>query len=65
MAIFDGKQEIVIFLIDNGADVNMVEGQNFPPITIAIYREYIDILENLIEKGGNLDATINSSSNWT
>ena len=42
-AIFEGKEQIVTFLIENGADVNMVDGQDCAPITMAIFRENIEI----------------------
>ena len=50
-AILEGKEGIVTFLIENGADVNMVDGQDCTPVTLAIFRENIEILKTLLQKG--------------
>jgi hypothetical protein len=54
-AVIKGNEEIGLFLIDNGADVDAVNGSGSTPLMIAIDRSRTGIARLLIEKGADID----------
>ena len=50
-AIINNKLEIVRLLVENGADVNMVDGKQRIPLVEALDKGKIDILQILLQRG--------------
>jgi cytochrome c2 len=50
-----GDTETLVQLLDDGADVN--EPNIMPPLQIAAFNGHVEVLELLIERGADLDAT--------
>ncbi|XP_054897382.1 protein phosphatase 1 regulatory subunit 12C isoform X1 [Poeciliopsis prolifica] len=55
-ACIDGSIEIVIFLLEHGADVNQVDSEGWTPLHVASSCGYPDIVEFLLQKGASLTA---------
>lgn len=53
-AAFNGHEEIVLFLLDNGADLNVVDKQGFYPLQLAVSKEHRTICKTLIEHGADV-----------
>ena len=60
-AIFDNKIEIMMLLIEHGADVDMVDGKHWTPLNMAIEVENLKILEILLQNGAHVNMKRNKS----
>jgi ankyrin repeat protein len=49
-AVFSGSIQIVKYLINNGADYNLVDEKNLSPVDYAIDEENIEIIKYFLEK---------------
>ncbi|QTF08164.1 ankyrin repeat domain-containing protein [Brenneria izadpanahii] len=52
LASMVGNKEIVIFLLEKGADVNATDGEGYSPLVRAKANHHQDIVEILIKNGG-------------
>ena len=60
LAIVEGKIEIITLLIQNGADVNLIDHLGWTPLCWSITKDKFKIVEILIANGANpnmLDAS--------
>lgn len=55
-AVQDGDLEKVVELIENGANVNAMANDDWTPLLIALDQEYMDIAEELINAGADVNA---------
>lgn len=60
LASKEGNLEGVIFLLAQGADVNVKDQENATPLMRSVSRNYIDIVKILLEKG----ADVNAENDW-
>ena len=61
MAISKDKKEIMAFLIENGADVNLADGQGWhPPISKTIDEGNIGIIKILFQNGAKRSQSVSS-----
>ncbi|ORX77664.1 ankyrin [Anaeromyces robustus] len=54
-AIQRDNRQIVEFLVENGADVNMKIWDNYTPLGVAIFNRKLDLVQYLIEHGANIN----------
>jgi ankyrin repeat protein len=54
-AIIYDKPDIVKVLLDNGADINLLDNINMPPLNTAINEKNTEIANILIERGANVN----------
>lgn len=48
-----GNVEMVQLLLDNGADVNILDGDKQSPLTYALICEHMEVIKMLLEHGGD------------
>jgi len=61
IAIFVSNIEMLTLLLDNGADIDIRDGNGNPPIHLAVQMDDIQAMNLLIEKGANINATESGS----
>ena len=49
------RKQIIMLLVDEGADVNKLDFHNYSPLHYAVIWGWVDIVEFLIEKGANIE----------
>lgn len=55
IAAYEGFSDIVVMLLDAGADPNVVERQFLTPLRAAVHQGHIGVVKNLIEGGAQMD----------
>ena len=63
LAVWANQSDIVKWLLDNGADINVLDGMNWTPLMIASYLGHTDIVKILKKKGANTD--LKENHGWT
>ncbi len=53
LAALNGNKDIVEFLIDNGADINLGDNENSPPIVNAAIAPHFDIVKLMLDRGAS------------
>jgi Ankyrin repeats (3 copies) len=51
-----GRDEVVVFLIQKGADVNAADGYGYTPLHLAAEGGHLDVVKRLVRAGAKLDA---------
>lgn len=62
-AAFNGNEEIVQLLLDNGADPNLADNQRFVPLQLAVSKSKTNICKILIQHGA--DVTVKTQQDGT
>lgn len=52
-----GRDDVVAFLIEKGADLNVVDSYGYTPLHLAATGGYLGIVKQLVKAGANVDAT--------
>ena len=55
---YGGHKEIVQFLLDNGADINIRDEKGTTPLMNAVIGERIEVVKLLLERGANPNLTV-------
>ncbi|MDD4352643.1 MAG: ankyrin repeat domain-containing protein, partial [Candidatus Gracilibacteria bacterium] len=56
-SVFNGKQDVVVFLISIGADVNVASRiTGWTPLHVAADKGYLEVVETLVSAGANVNA---------
>jgi ankyrin repeat protein len=53
LAAFEGKQDVVVFLLDRGIDPNIQANDGITPLIAACRKGHLNIAKTLISKGAN------------
>ncbi|KAK6507850.1 hypothetical protein TWF481_006272 [Arthrobotrys musiformis] len=61
-AVFSGKAEMVEYLIDKGANVDVRDIDGWSPIMVAAQMGYCNIIKTLLDKGANIDSEAQSGA---
>ena len=56
------KVEIIMYLIDNGANINAIDNKGCTALMRAAYGGYRDLVNYLLEKGADKEITDNEGS---
>lgn len=54
-ACYDGRMQIVRFLVENGADLEIANRHGHTSLMIACYRGHIQIVKYLLERGASVN----------
>ena len=56
-AVYDGRIDVIRFLLENGADVNIRDKRDCTPLHQAVRAGTVELIDLLVENGADLEAT--------
>lgn len=63
VALFDGKEEVALFLIKKGADVHFADNSGYQPLHWAAFQGYAAVIGEIVGRGGIVNVTTHYA--WT
>jgi uncharacterized protein len=55
VALFEGREEIALFLIRKGADIDFADRSGYRPIHWAAFQGYANVIHEIVEREGNVN----------
>ncbi len=63
VALFEGREEVALFLIKKGADVNFSDRSGYRPVHWAAFKGYTTVIDEIVARGGDVNAE--TDYGWT
>ena len=63
VAAYDGKNDIVKYLAEQGADINILSDSAITAFEASAYKGHIDVMQTLLDFGANIDGTYEKGGN--
>ena len=59
VALFEGREDVALFLIDKGANVNFIDSSGYRPVHWAAFKGYTNVIDEIVARGGNVNVATN------
>lgn len=63
VALFEGREDVALFLIKKGANVNFADRSGYRPIHWAAFKAYTTVIDEIVSRGGDTNAE--TDYGWT
>ncbi len=63
VALFEGREEVALFLIKKGADVNFSDRSGYRPVHWAAFKAYTTVIDEIVARGGDVNGE--TDYGWT